>query len=381
MKRFFVMIFLVSTFFIGLSALVEQAGAKFKSDAKALELIRQARVAIGGDANIAAVRSMTIAGNTTHFFEKDGLAQTDQGTLEINMQLPGQLSKTVRIGDPENATAGTTEVQKQVDVFVMRTDGETVSGVPSTEGKQGVFIVKDGDGKILTEEIRGDGEKRKIIIKKDDGTVQELTPGEKETLVFERKIGGDTQVWNTEDNRKIAVGKALKAETLSDNRHNDMFRMTLSLLLSAPEGLDVSYIFAGEGNVDGNSCNIVEARTNGSTFRLFLDKSTFLPRMISYDGRDFPQIIRVKKEGSGEIITENIVGTRIDPADGKTVEHQVKFSDFRSVGGLLLPHTWAESVGGKQTQNVDITSYEVNPANIADKFKGQKVFVRKTKDQ
>ncbi len=379
MKRFFVMILLVSTFFIGLSALVEQAGAKFKSDAKALELIRQARIAIGGDANIAAVRSMTIAANTTHFFEKDGLAQTDQGTLEINMQLPGQFSKMVRIGNPENATAGT-EVQKQVEVIVMSKDGETFSAVPSTRGKQGVFIVKDGDGKILTEEIRGgDGAERKIIIKKDDGTIQELTPGEKDKFVV-KTDGDNTQVWNTEDGNKIAVSKTLKTETFAGNRQNEMFRMTLALLLTAPEGLDVSYTFAGEGNVDGNSCNIVEARTNGSTFRLFLDKSTFLPRMVSYDGRDLPQIIRVKKEGSGEIITENIVGT-INPAGGKTVEHQVKFSDFRSVGGLLLPHAWTESVGGKQTQNVDVKSYEVNPANIADKFKGQKVFVRKAKDQ
>ena len=373
------MILLVSTFFIGLSALVEQAGAKFKSDAKALELIRQARIAIGGDANIAAVRSMTIAANTTHFFEKDGLAQTDQGTLEINMQLPGQFSKMVRIGNPENATAGT-EVQKQVEVIVMSKDGETFSAVPSTRGKQGVFIVKDGDGKILTEEIRGgDGAERKIIIKKDDGTIQELTPGEKDKFVV-KTDGDNTQVWNTEDGNKIAVSKTLKTETFAGNRQNEMFRMTLALLLTAPEGLDVSYTFAGEGNVDGNSCNIVEARTNGSTFRLFLDKSTFLPRMVSYDGRDLPQIIRVKKEGSGEIITENIVGT-INPAGGKTVEHQVKFSDFRSVGGLLLPHAWTESVGGKQTQNVDVKSYEVNPANIADKFKGQKVFVRKAKDQ
>lgn len=383
MKKFFVMILLVSTFFIGLSALVEQAGAKFKSDAKALEIIRQARVAIGGDANIVAVRSLTIAGNTTHFFDTDGLAQTGQGTLEINLQLPGQFSKMVRIGNPENATAGT-EVQKQVDVIVMRTEGETVSAVPSTEGKPGVFIVKDGDGKILTEEIRGGaGGKNKIIIKKDDGTVQEITPDEKSTVVFERKSGdgGDTQVWKTEDGKKIVVSKDLKTENIFGNRHNEMFRMTLSLLLSAPEGLDVSYSFAGEGSVDGSSCNIVEARTNGSTFKLFLDKSTFLPRMISYDGRDVPHIIRVKKEGSGEVITENIVGPGLDPADGKTLEHQLKFSDFRSVGGLFLPHTWTETVGGKQTQNVDITNYEVNPANIADKFKGQKVFVRKAKDQ
>ena len=69
------MVLLVSTFFIGLGALVDRAGATLKSDAKALELIRLARVAIGGDANINNVRSMTIAGNSTHFFDKKAFSK------------------------------------------------------------------------------------------------------------------------------------------------------------------------------------------------------------------------------------------------------------------------------------------------------------------
>ncbi len=373
------MILLVSTFFIGLSALVEQAGARFKSDAKALELIQQSRIAIGGYSNISNVRSLTIVGNTTHFFDKEGFQQTEQGTLEINMQLPGQFSKLVRIGNPENATA-TTGVQKQLDVLITRKDGTTISAIPSTDGKQSVVIVKDGDEKILTEDFRpGDGQ-RKIIIKKDDGSVQELKPGESETFVFERKSGDGTQVWNTENGKQIVVSDNLKMENISGNSRNEMFRMTLALLLIAPEGLDVSYTFAGEGNVDGNACNIVAAQTGGSTFKLFLDKSTFLPRMISYEGGNI-QIVRFKKEGSDEIITENFVGSKINSTDAKTLEHQLKFADFRSVGGLLLPHRWTETVGGKPTQNIDITNYEINPANIADKFKGQKVFLRKAKDQ
>ena len=58
------------------------------------------------------------------------------------------------------------------------------------------------------------------------------------------------------------------------------------------------------------------------------------------------------------------------------VERQVRFSDFRNVGGLLLPHKWTETVGGNTGETVDITSYEINPANIAEKFQNQKVFIR-----
>jgi hypothetical protein len=370
------MILLVSTFFIGLSALVEQAGAKFKSDAKALELIRQARIAIGGDANINNVRSMIIAGNSTFFFDKNGVSQSEQGTLEISMQLPNQFSKMVRIGNPD--TTGNAEIYKQVDVIVLQKDGETRSTVPS--GEDNVVIVKDKDGKILTENITpGDGQ-RKIIIKKDDGSVQELTPGEKGIFTFERKSGDDGAVWNTEDGKKIVINKEFKMESISGNRNNEMLRTTLALLLTAPQGLDVNYTFTGEGSVDGNSCNIIEAQTGGNSFKLFLDKSTFLPRMISFIGMEMPNVIKLDKPvGDGSEKDVKVIVRTSENAP--TVEHQVKFSDFRNVGGLLLPHTWAETVGGRQTQNIAITNYEVNPSNIADKFKGQKVFVRKAKDQ
>ncbi len=367
MKRFFVMILLVSTFFIGLSALVDRAGATLKSDAKALELIRLARVAIGGDVNINNVRSMTIVGNSTHFFDKQGVQQTEQGTLEINMQLPNQFSKIVRIGNPEN------------------------SGGDVQEKRIEVIVTKGADGKVLTEDVRGgddptwtdekgnnvkvDGDK-KIIIKKDDGTIQEIKPGDKNTFII-KKGDGDVN-WTSEGGKKIVIEKDVKMENVSGNRHNELFRTTLSLLLTAPQGLDVSYTFAGEGNVDGNSCNIVLAQTGGSSFKLFLDKSTFLPRMISFMGMEMPNIAKLEIPAGNEPQKEVRVMVRTSE-DSATVEHQVKFSDYRSVNGLLLPYRWSENVGGKQTQNVDITNYEVNPANIADKFSGQKVFIRKQK--
>jgi hypothetical protein len=303
--------------------------------------------------------------------------------LEINLQLPGQFIKTVRIGNPENAD-GLTEVQKQFDVIVMRTGEENVSSIPLSDGKK-VVIVKNGDGTVLAEDIKPADERRKIIIKKDDGAVRELNPGEDGgTIIFERKAagGGNAQFFNTEDGAKIVVHQGIKTENISGNRHNEMFRTTLALLLTAPEGLDVSYTFAGEGNVDGNACNIVQAQTGGDSFKLFLDKSTYLPRMISYEGREFPRVLRFKKDDSGNLSKERVFELKTAASDAKTIEQQLKFSDYRSVGGLLLPHRWTESLGdGKQSQNIEITNYEINPANIADKFKGQKVFVRKAEEQ
>ena len=72
-------------------------------------------------------------------------------------------------------------------------------------------------------------------------------------------------------------------------------------------------------------------------------------------------------------------------AEPEMAEFQVKFSDFRSAGGLQLPFKWTQTIGGKDDEVLDITSYEVNPANIAEKFKEMpeptKVFLRTKKEQ
>ena len=49
-------------------------------------------------------------------------------------------------------------------------------------------------------------------------------------------------------------------------------------------------------------------------------------------------------------------------------EFQVKFSDYRNVGGVQLPYKWTQTVGGQPNQTVDVVNYEINPANISEKF-------------
>lgn len=378
MKRFFVMILLVSTFFIGLGSLIDGAKASLKSDARALELIRLSRIAIGGDANINNVRSMTIAANTTNYFEKEGAVATETGSLDLAMQLPNQFSKMVRIGNPdENLPEGA--VRKRVEVRIVKDgDGNVITENIVGEPNHRVMKMKKGDGTWTddngdTVKIDGDA---KIIMKKDDGTVQEINPGDKNVIIMKRG-DGDTSTWTSKDGNKVVVEKDVRIENMSGERNNELLRTTLSLLLTAPEGTDVAYTFAGEGTVDGSACNIVLAQSGGSSFKLFLDKSTYLPRMISYNS-EMPHIIMIKKDGAGNVEKEKVMEVKAVISEGKSVEHQLKFSDFRSVGGLLLPHRWSESAGGKQSQTVDVTSLEINPANIADKFKGEKVMIRKS---
>ncbi len=362
MKRFIVSVLSVSVFFIGLGGLIEKASATFKSDERALELLRKARQAVGGDSAIGGVRSMTITGKATKTFEIDGAARSENGDVEINFELPNKMSRKMKIGSGD----GSELVDKKVDVIVM----------------------KKGDGDNLQwKTADGDGLKKVTVVKKD-GTSEEIKIDGKEPIIL-KKTDGETATWTSEDGKTVNVdGKQVfikRADGLMSGdkvRSNELFRTTLSLLLTAPEGLDVSYTYVGEGSVDGAACDIIAANDGGSTIKLYLDKSTSLPRMMTYQSHK-PFMIRIKKDdkqpttdGETKIFERKLEAPEM-------AEFQVKFSDFRSVNGLQLPHRWTQTIGGKADEVLEISSYEVNPANIAEKFKEipTKIFVRTTKDQ
>ena len=86
MKKFAITILTVAVFFVGLGALVDNVGAKFKSDEKALDLVRKARVAIGGDAAITAVQSMRIVGQTTRTVKVNGADRSEHKSWPTSLE-------------------------------------------------------------------------------------------------------------------------------------------------------------------------------------------------------------------------------------------------------------------------------------------------------
>lgn len=363
MKRFIVSVLCVSVFFIGLGNLIEKASATFKSDEKALEILRKARQAVGGDSAVAGVKSMTILGKATKTFEVEGVSKTEQGETEINFELPNKMSRKMKLGSGD----GEGLVDKKFDVVIM---------------KQG----SDDNLQWKTESSDNPDGVKKVIIRKSDSSTQELKTDGKEPIIIRKGSidnvsteGGNVA---TVDGQKVFIRRADGFAGGEAFRTNELLRTTLSLLLTSPEGLEVSYTYAGEGSVDGVSCDIIAANDGGSTIKLYLDKSTSLPRMMVYQAPK-PFMIRFKKADalpSPDADTDTKVFTRKLEAP-EMAEFQVKFSDFQSVNGLQLPFKWTQTVGGKDDEIFDVTSYEVNPANIADKFKEMpaQVFLRTKK--
>lgn len=197
-------------------------------------------------------------------------------------------------------------------------------------------------------------------------------------------------------------------------RDNEMLRLSLSLLLTAPAGTDVEYTYGGEGDIDGTGCNIVNASFGGQNYKLFLDKSSNLPVAVRFKGASAPQVYTFTTragepgepgESAGSFTRVNTLpGTdgdktvtftskapdgaegekgnylfkRTEGGRGGSTEFTVKFSDYRSVNGVQLPYTWTQT-GGEADETFVVSNYEVNPVNIAAKFQGEKVMLRTTK--
>ncbi len=355
MKKFIFSILCVSVFFIGLGGLINQVGAKFKSDARALEIIALARQAIGGETVIKNVRSMTITGNAAQTFTIDGVSRTGQGTLEISLQMPNQFSKMLKIG---NESSGTKDggIRRETQV---------------------IMTTKDDDKTVLNQ--NGVNEKKRVVILKNDGEVKNLSS----------------------ENEIAANGSKRVVTDTSRFRQNELFRTSFALLLSAPEGLDATYKYTGVETVDGKNCDVISVESGNSPFKLFIDQSSHLPVMMSYQGA-VPIVFKFNRNEPPTDVLDNVKtlivnedGTQTERNDKertfirringeiKTAEYQVKFSDYRSVNGMQLPYKWTQTVGGQPDQNVDVVSYEINPANIAEKFQNMssKTMLRTNKAQ
>ena len=437
MKRFAITILTVAVFFVGLGALVDNVGAKFKSDEKALDLVRKARIAIGGDAAINAVQSMRIVGQTTRTVKVDGADRSEQGETEIALQLPDKLIKSVKIGHNDGNGVAEIRLDQRIDVVV--TDeakpGQTMKIVADGNSDGAVarkIVIRKDDGTV--QEITGD-EAAKFITKEDrpgmpagahtitlkknvDGTIEQVGGGENQTIILRKADGtGGNSTFSSKDGKTfnidghdVVMGRAIAGGPTGFARDNELLRTTLSLLLTAPQGMDVSYTFGGESNVDGTDCNVVVAEFAGTSYKISLSKSSNLPVMLSYSAPKMPMMFaRTFKAGEepkgGVMITTSdnaVAGEPIfmarttapkdgDPKDnvmfartikldgGPVAEYSVKFSDYRTVNGVQLPYKWTRSAGGSTDEVFDVTNYEINPANIAEKFNNQNVKMRLAK--
>lgn len=322
---------LCSMFVIGDAAIYSLQAAQAASlrDERAEAVLRQAREALGGSAVIDAVQNLLINGRANHKIKTpDGQERSFDGNVEMALETSGKLHRNFKTSDEANllAESGKKAFVRNLEVFVHR---------------------------------------------KPDGTEPEK---------IQKRLAG----------------------------HGDeLSRLLFGLLLKTSPGLNAIYNYAGEGSVDGATADIVEASSdNGFAVKLYVDKNTHLPLMMSYRAnkpvrfvmkregaaagtvekdimvfRDIlPEGEKISRDGGNRIVirkkdengnvTETVkAGEEMPRIQLEEAEFQVRFSDYRSVNGLMLPHRITQTVNGEADETMTIESYQVNAQNLSEKFK------------
>ncbi len=332
MRKIIPYIIKLSVVLMALSVIGQQVSATKGDVERAIELLKQARAAIGGEPAISSIQSLSISGKSHRQLQlPDQSAKELNGEFELHMLLPDKMMRLEKmmIGTPDGAERPNISDDKDVKIF------------------------KDARVKIIR--------------------------------------GGDME-----------RGEAEKV--MRQHEQSEIAHWMLGLLLTPPPAFDATYNYVGEGDVEGIRAEIIEAQSAGGfAMKIYLDKNSHLPLMMSYqgslpripfgqglkiegpgDGGEDIVIVRHRKEGeSGQELPRIIVKGK----DGETVVQdgdkftlpasapefenaliQVRFSDFRTEGGVMLPHTLTQLVNGKVETVWTVERYDINLPSINEKF-------------
>ena len=137
-------------------------------------------------------------------------------------------------------------------------------------------------------------------------------------------------------------------------------RLQLALLLrpAAP----VAYIGIAEAE-DGRA-DVIEMQVDGSPVRLFVDQESHAPLMLTYEA-PVPRMV-TRAPGSGPPTPEEIQRMRSQAPAMAT--HEMRFDEFKEVGGVLLPHVVTIGRDGAITEEWTLDEVRVNPSLDPGRF-------------
>ena len=334
-----------------LSGAQEEASAKVT---RALEMLKEARAAMGGEEALKTLQSLSISATSRRAFQdQNGQAQERSGKIQIHLALSDKLVEkaTAKLDAPPEG------VEHDRVIVFKRAPAQGSSGAEDQ--------AQESDAVVLPP--------RKRVMRLDGSTAPMMAA------------------------HPMGVSP---------------IHFLMTSILSARAPFSIEYSYAGEGRTEaGDACDIVEAKyPGGLVVRLSLDKQTRLPLGLTYRtlmppvgaGNVIVFRSRVGKEGeaggmvmpapeAGHVEMPDVLVERRDleeegvAAEGnpsrekfqiplpppQEVEAQVSFSDYRVVGGILLPHRITQTFSDKATETWEVEKYEINSPPRLGKLKKQ----------
>jgi len=163
-----------------------------------------------------------------------------------------------------------------------------------------------------------------------------------------------------------AAGSDAEAQPLRNGRA-EMVRLRIALFLTPPPSMPVDFAYGGEAEAEDGKADVLDVKGPGSfVVRLFLDKTTHRPLMLSYKGVAPTMVVR-RQEG-GPPPDSPTVERPAAPQAPPLVDITMFFGDYKETDGVWMPHHVSRSVDGKPSEDWTFKSVKLNPAFKADAF-------------
>lgn len=154
-------------------------------------------------------------------------------------------------------------------------------------------------------------------------------------------------------------------------------RYLLAMILTPPPSLAVEYKYAGESDVEDVQADVIDVSApDNFKVRIFFDKNTHLPLLLSYRGPK-PRVMTMTRQAGGTVKPEDMKKHREEaekklqaetPAIPEEVDFYIRLTDHKKVGGVMLPHKFTFLADNEVSEEFEISKYQVNPQFKADRF-------------
>lgn len=149
------------------------------------------------------------------------------------------------------------------------------------------------------------------------------------------------------------------------NQRAEMVRFALAFLMRSSPAMPLEYIYGGEAEADDGKADVLDVKgPAGFTARVFFDKKTHRPLMLSYRGAA-PRMVMMTRRGD-DPPSAGATPAQLPPPE--VVDIQLFLDDYKSVDGVLLPHHLSRSIDGKPAEEITFKTITINPSFKPDAF-------------
>jgi hypothetical protein len=172
----------------------------------------------------------------------------------------------------------------------------------------------------------------------------------------------------------VVIRTAPPGDARAQARMKDRVRRESALFLVTllAGGSGAEYAWVGEAEAPEGRADVLEVTGRGGLdARLFVDQKTHRPLMLTFS--DSPPRMMVRRQrgpGGGHAGPGGSAPTEALPTPPPPVEATLFLSDWKRVGGVLLPHALNKTLEGKPYEEIVVSRYTLNdPKLTADKFR------------